>query len=143
MPIKNLNQSDLWFTTSGDFLIDGAGDLRDTLDAADDYESLRQAVLHRVISERGAFRFHPEISAGLEQFIGKSVDRLLLEAVRTAIQRSLTADSSLNRDDFTLRVIELTPGDVAVLIYMNLPDQEHPLISMSWSISSGDVTRIL
>ena len=143
MPLKNLNKSDIWFTTDGDFLIDGAGDLRDTLDAADNYESLRQAVLHRIISERNASRFHSEINAGLEQFIGNSVDRLLLEAIRTAVQRSLTADGALTRDDFTLRVMELTPGDVAVLVYVNLPDQEHPLISMSWSITTGDVTRIL
>ena len=139
MPLKNLNKSDLWFTVDGDFLIDGSGDLRDTRDAADNYESLRQAVLHRVISEHNAFRFHNGISAGLEQFIGKTVDKLLLEAVQTAIQRALTSDGALTRDDFTLRVVELTPGDVAVLIYVNLPDQEHPLISMSWSVRGGDV----
>lgn len=143
MPLRNLNKSDFWFTTDGDFLIDGAGDLRDTQDAADDHEGLRQAILHRVISERNAFRFHPDINAGLEQFIGNTVDKLLLDAIQTAIQRSLTMDGALTRDDFTLRVLELTPGDVAVLIYVNLPDQEHPLISMSWSITAGDVTRIL
>jgi len=143
MALKNLNRTDLWFTNDGDFLIDGSGDLKDTRDSADDYEGLRQAVLHRVISERNALRFHPEISAGIEQFIGRSVDKLLLEAIQSAVQRSLTGDNALTRNDFTLRILELTPGDVAILIYVNLPDQEHPLISMSWSIGSGDVTRIL
>jgi hypothetical protein len=143
MPLRNLNKSDLWFTTDGDFLIDGAGDLKDTLDSGDNYESLKQAILHRIISERNAFRFHPEVNAGLEQFIGKTIDKLLLEAIQTAIQRALTADSALTRDDFTLRVVELTPGTVAILVYVNLPDQQHPLVSMSWSIRGGDVTRIL
>ena len=143
MSLRDLNKSDLWFTTDGDFLIDGAGDLRDTRDAADNYEGLKQAILHRVISERNAFRFHSEINAGLEQFIGKTIDKLMLEAIQTAISRALTADGALTRDDFTLRVVELTPGDVALLIYVSLPDQENPLISMSWSIRGGDVTRIL
>jgi len=143
MSLKNLNKSDLWFTTDGDYLIDGAGDLRDTLDSGDQYEGLRQAVLHRVISERNALRFHPEICAGLERFIGKTVDVSLLEALESAVQRALSSDGALTRNDFTLRVMELTPGDVAVLIFVNLPDQEHPLISMFWSIQSGEVTRIL
>lgn len=143
MPLKNLNRSDLWFTVDGDFLIDGAGDLKDTGDSGDRYESLRQAILHRIISERNALRFHPEISAGIEQFIGKTVDKPLLEAIQAAVHRALTSDSALTREDYALRVLELTPGDVALLVYVNLPDQEHPLVSMSWSIKSGDVTRIL
>jgi len=143
MPLKNLNRSDLWFTVDGDFLIDGSGDLRDTRDSGDKHESLRQAILHRVICERGGFRFHPDVSAGLEQFIGKTVDKRLLEAIQAAIHRALSADGALTREDYALRVLELTPGDVAVLLYVNLPGQEHPLVSMSWSIFSGDITRIL
>jgi hypothetical protein len=143
MPLRNLNKSDLWFTNDGDFLIDGSGDLRDTRDSGDNYESLRQAILHRIISERGGFRFHPEVSAGLEQYIGKTVDKKLLEAIQAALHRALTSDGALNRNDYTLRVLELTPGDVAVLVYVNLPSQEHPLVSMSWSIYSGDITRVL
>ena len=143
MSLRDLNRSDLWFTVDGDFLVDGAGDLRDTKDSGDIYEGLKQAVLHRVISERNAFRFHSEINAGVEQFIGNTIDKNLLEALNSAIQRALSADGALTRDDYTLRVLELTPGDVAILIYVNLPGQEHPLVSMSWSINSGDVTRIL
>jgi len=143
MPLKNLNRTDLWFTVDGDFLVDGSGDLKDTLDSGDDYESLRQAILHRIISEKNGFRFHSEINAGLEQFIGKTVDKNLLEAINSAVQRALAADGALTRDDYDLRILELTPGDVAILVYANLPDQEHPLITMSWSITSGDVTRIL
>lgn len=143
MPLRNLNKSDLWFTVDGDFLIDGSGDLRDTKDSGDVYESLRQAILHRVISERGAFRFHPNVSAGLEQYIGKTVDRQLLEAIQATLHRVLTSDGILTRNDYAIRVLELTPGDVAVLIYVNLPGQQHPLVSMSWSIYSGDITRIL
>ena len=33
MAIEFANRMDLWFTVDGDFLIDGAGDLRDTSDS--------------------------------------------------------------------------------------------------------------
>lgn len=143
MPIKELNKQDLWFTADGDFLIDGAGDLKDTSDSGDLNEGVRQAVLHRILSEKEAFRLHPEISAGLESFIGKSIDRQLMENIEFAIHRSLISDGTLTKEDYAIRVLELTPGDLAILIYLNLPNQDKPLISMAWNIKSGDITRVL
>jgi len=143
MSLRDLNKRDLWFTMDGDFLIDGAGDLKDTQDSGDRYEGVRQAILHRVVGEYGAFRFHPNLSAGLETFIGKVIDKQLLEGIATAIHRALTADGSLSREDYAIRVLEITPGDVAILIFVNLPGQEHPIVSMAWNIKSGEVTRVL
>lgn len=143
MPLKNLSYSDLWFTTDGDFLIDGSGDLKDTIDSGDPNEGLRQAIIHRVIGERNALRNHPEISAGINDFIGNTVDKTLMGAIQDAVNRALTSDGSLTKDDYTIRTIELTPGDLALLIYVNLPNEDKPLVTMSWSIQSGDITRIL
>ncbi len=143
MALRDLNRADLWFTIDGDFLIDGAGDLKDTTDDAMEFEGVRQAIIHRVVCEANGWRVHPEICAGLETFIGKVVNKNLLEGIQLAIHRALTSDGVLTRGDYTIRVLELTPGDVAVLIYVNLPGQTNPLVSMSWSVKSGDVTRIL
>lgn len=143
MALRDLNRADLWFTIDGDFLIDGAGDLKDTADSGTFFEGVRQAILHRVICEANGWRVHPTICAGLERFIGKTVDQNVLEGIQLAIHRVLTADGALTREDYVIRVLELTPGDVAVLIYVNLPGQENPLITMSWSIKSGGITRIL
>lgn len=143
MPLKDLNRTDLWFTDDGDFLVDGAGDLRDTRDGAMNFEGLRQAILHRVIGERGAFRLHPDITAGLDIFIGKIIDKQLMEGIQTAVHRALISDGVLRRSDYDIRVLEITPGDVAILIFVNVPGQEHPLVSMMWNVRSGEVTRVL
>jgi len=143
MAIPNLNSSDLWFTSDGDYLIDGAGDLRDTSDSGDKLEGLRQAIIHRVIAERGAMRLHPNLSAGLESFIGRPIDANLMDGVQTSIHRALTGDGSLSRSEYEVRVFELTPGNIAVLIYVRLPGQEHPLVSMAWNVNSGEVTRVV
>jgi hypothetical protein len=143
MPLRELNKPDLWFTNDGDFLIDGAGDLRDTRDSGDRYEGIRQTILHRVISEKGAFRFHPNVSAGLDMFIGKTVDKQLLEGIQFAIHRALVSDGNLTREDYEIRVFEINNGTVVIIIFVKLPGQEHPLITMTYSVQSGEVTRVL
>ena len=142
MSLRDLNQSDLWFTNDGDFLIDGSGDLKDTMDSGDVYEGLRQAILHRVISEKDAFRLYPNIAAGLGRFIGRNIDPHLIEAIQTAIHKALTADRALDGSEFKIRMLEVMAGYLAILIFVNLPNQEHPVISMAWNIRSGEVTRI-
>ena len=143
MGLRDLNRADLWFTVDGDYLIDGAGDLKDTSDSGTLFEGVRQAILHRVICETNGWRINPNLCAGLERFIGKTIDQNLLEGIQLAIHRVLTGDGSLTREDYMIRVVELTPSIVAILIYANLPGQENPLVSMSWSIQSGGITRIL
>ena len=143
MALTDLNKRDLWFTVDGDFLIDGSGDLRDTEDSSDRVEGLRQAILHRVAGERGANREYPDISSGLEEFIGRTVNKDLIQNIEFAIHRSLVSDGVLSRGDYNIRILELTPGDIAILIYVNLAGQEHPIVSMAWNIRSGEITRVL
>lgn len=142
MPLKQFNLTDLWFTVDGDFLIDGAGDLKDTKDSGDLNEGVRQSIIHRLVGEQGAFRLHPGITVGLEQFIGRPINDELLEGMQFAIHRALVSDGILNRDDYVIRVFELTPGNIMIMIFVSLPNQEHPIVSMAWNVEYGEVTRI-
>ena len=58
-----------------------------------------------------------------------TIDQNVLEGIQLAIHRVLTSDGALTREDYVIRVIELTPGDVAILIYVNLPGQDNPLVT--------------
>lgn len=142
MSLQGFNQADLWFTDDGDYLVDAAGDLKDTKDSGDQYEGVRQQILHRVVSEKNGLRLHPNIQAGLERFIGKTVDKILQERIQYEIYRALTSDSALTREDFIIKTVEFIPGSIAILIYVNLPGQSHPLVVMSWHVESGSVTRV-
>lgn len=143
MALQDISKTDLWFTADGDFLVDGAGDLKDTDDSGDRHEAAKQFVMHRLFGERRAWALHPEITAGLEQFIGKSINEGLLSGIQVAVHNALTSDSQMNRDDYKLRVIELTPSTVAIFVYLNLPGQEQPLVTMAWNVKYGEVTRVV
>ena len=142
MPIRPFNKSDLWFTADGDFLIDGAGDLRDTLDSGDLNEGIRQTIFHRLVGDKHAYRFHPDITAGLERFIGTTIDKHMLESMQVAIHKALVSDGVLSRGDYKIRVFELTPGDVIIMVFLNIPNQEHPIITAVWNTKYGEVTRV-
>lgn len=141
MSIKDLNKSDLWFTQDGDFLIDGSGDLKDTKDSGDKLESIKQTILHRIIAERNGWRLHPDIQAGLERFLGTTVDKQLLEQMEFEIRRALTSDGILTRDDFIIQAMELTQGHVVVSIWLTAPGQQQPVITIAYSIQSNKVIR--
>lgn len=142
MALKDLNLTDLWFTSDGDFLLDGAGDLKDTRDSGDVYEGLRQQITHRVISEKNGWRLHPNILAGLDRYLGNTIDDQLLEQLEFEITRALTADGNLTKSDFSVQTIELTPGDVAIMIYLNTLAQRTPIVTMAYSIQTGTVARV-
>jgi len=142
MAIKDFNRADLWFTSDGDFLIDASGDLRDTSDSGDELEGLKQQILHRVLGEQNAWRAHRDVTAGLEQYIGRAIDDEMLAEMEQQIRAVLTSDQYLEKSDFAIQAIELVDGVVAFMIYVNAAGQEHPVLTMAYSISTGEVLRI-
>ena len=142
MSLRTLNRADLWFTGDGDFLIDGSGDLKDTKDSGNIFEGVRQALLHRLIGEKNAWRQHPEITAGLERFIGDAIDDQLLEELITETNKAIKADSEIDNIDIIVRAFELLGGTVAVLLFINVQGQEHPIVTMAYNIQAGSVSRV-
>ena len=141
MPITNLNRSDIWFTTDGDFLTDGTGDIRDT-DSGDTYESLKQTVLHRIIGNQNGWRFNHNLTAGLERYIGRSINDDLIQSIEHDIRQALTVDGNLLKSDFIVKVLEITPGDLAILLYINAVTVDTPVLTFAYHIKTGSITRV-
>lgn len=142
MAVDNLNRLDLWFTTDGDFIIDSTGDLRDTRDSNNKYESLRQTILHRILVNRNGWRFHPQVCAGLERFIGTNIDPFLLQEMERRIKGALTIDGFIRESDISIRTIDLGQGAIAILIYIEATGNNKPIVGMSYDITTGGITRV-
>ena len=140
--INRANKADLWFTTDGDFLIDDAGDLRDTKDADNTFESVRQLVVHRLVCNKSGWQLQPEISAGLDRFVGRGVNDLLLERMRFEIAAALTVDGILSTADFRVIASEILPGMVIIAVYLVATGLEKPLLSIVYDVAHGSVVKV-
>jgi hypothetical protein len=142
MSLNTLNRRDLWFTGSGDFIIDESGDLKSTTNSADIHEGIRQAILHRVIGERNAWRLHPTITAGLDRFIGDTINDELIDILIVETKNAIKTASDVEDTDIIIRALEVIDGAVAIMIWINSTGQDNPLLTLSYSIQSGSVSRI-
>jgi hypothetical protein len=137
----NIKYSDLYFTIDGDFALSETGDIKSTYQSTDIMLGLKQFILHRIIGERGGWTLHPQITAGIPQFIGRVVDDDLLTAMTAAVKTALTIDNVLGTSGFNIRCLDLGNAVVAVVVWIrNWSDK--PIFNMAVNIQTGAITQI-
>lgn len=141
MPQANLN--DLWWTPDGDFLISETGDLRGTDEARknDPFAGVKQLIYHRLVAEREAWSLHPQLAAGLEQFIGLTVDEEALVRIQAAAKGALIADLTFRDDQIETRAMDLGQGAVVLMVWVRQVSDK-PLVTFGFDIQTGQVTQV-
>lgn len=135
--------NDLWFTPDGDFLLSDSGDLRDTRAAEqkDEVAATRQFIIHRLLAEEGGWPLAPRTGAGLESFIGQPVNEETAVQMQQAIKSVLTFDALLAPGDVTVRVLPLTEGLMAAMIWVKRVSTQ-AVVSFAYDIQTGSIIRV-
>lgn len=134
--------NDLWFTTDGDFMIGGDGDIRTLEDSGngDVRVALRSYISHRLMTQSSDWRFYPETAGNLNSFIGKTVSSDLLAAIERAVLHALTIDGFISRDILRIKVLQLAPDMVAIVVGITSLGNK-PLSTMTLGLQTGQFTQ--
>lgn len=100
----------------GDFLIDSAGDLKDT--SEDLLLSIKNEILSYIKSDIGEWREHPNIGADLSDFVGESNTQRTAEAIQTRIKNTLSL--LVSASDLTVRVVPIGLHKVLVSLQLKV-----------------------
>lgn len=135
---------DLYFTVDGDYLIGEDGDLKSNVEdvVRDNLAAIRQFVLHRLIGEYGAWGEYPQITAGLERFIGFPIEDATLYQIQLEAKRALTADLILNPADIDVRAVDLGNGAIALMVWAKQAGTK-AITSFAFNMQNGQISRIL
>jgi hypothetical protein len=145
--MPRVNQNDLLWTTDGDFIIGEAGDLKDTDEESrqtnDPLVATRQVIGHRILCEANGWPLHARICAGLERFIGNTIEESLLRELEATVKSTLTYDGQFHSGEITVKALELTAEAIALMIWVRGADaQDRPVFTIAWDTQRGYSTRI-
>lgn len=142
MPLP-VGYNDVWFTTDGDLLLSENGDVRDVRNAQleDEHAGTRQFIIHRLLAEKRGWPMAPEAAAGLERFIGRDINEQLTNEMQQAVKIALTFDGLMQAGDVDVRVVPLTNGVVAAMIWAKKVSDK-PLVSFAYDVQQGSVIRV-
>lgn len=105
---------DFRWQSNGGILLDGTGDI--ALSSVDGVESLHDMVRTRLKAAVRGWRQY-EIGAGLESFIGQTMNPELELEIKRQVSRALTKEF-LKKGTFQIEVLSF-PGQIHVLVYVN------------------------
>lgn len=140
------NSNDLFFTIDGDYLIGPGGDLLDT-DAAilkDRTAAIKQSITHRILAEQNGWSLHPQLCAGLEQFLGRQINQGLLDLIQSQVHYVLTHDGLFAPNNLIVRVINLGQGTEAVALTIYLRGfSDKPVFMLAFDIQNGQISQVI
>lgn len=94
---KVYDDSDLFWTSRGDLLLGGDGDIQDT--EHDPLRSIVQEIKTRVEADQGDWETFPDLGAGISDFVGEPSNKQTAEKIKTRIISALLADGLINSKD--------------------------------------------
>ena len=96
---------DCFWTSRGDFMISGDGDIMDT--NFDPLRSLAQEVRTRIESDQGDWVVFPATGSNLRDFVGEPNNQYTAEAIKTRMHGSLTRDGFINNRDINIQYMPI------------------------------------
>lgn len=140
------DSNDFLFTVGGDFLVGPGGDILD-LDVAVQSDSLiraKQAIMHRLIAERGGWGLYPALCAGLERFIGSAITPELVKALERQIRYILTQDGLFEPANLNVKAIDIGAGTEAVIVTIYIKGiTDKPVFVFGFDIQTGQISQVL
>jgi hypothetical protein len=112
--MANYDNIDFSWSWSGDYEIDGSGDLKDT--SFDYIQSLKNEIMTIVKSEVGDWKASPNYAATLSDYVGEPNTRENGKSIEERITSALTSNSVVNRGDLQVRVVPVNIHQVMVMI---------------------------
>jgi hypothetical protein len=111
---KNYDNTDLFWTSRGDFLIGGAGDLEDT--DQDPLRSFIQEVKTRIEADQGDWRLSPNLGSSISDFVGEPNDQITADNIRVRIIATLSRDGFVNTKDMTIKYMPVSKDHLLIRI---------------------------
>jgi hypothetical protein len=99
----------------GDLIIDSRGRVA----VSDNTGSTKQVILFRLKTAADDFKPSPNLGADIEGSIGIKNNRGSRDALRVKIESSLTFDGFLSDDDFSVKIIPVSPTKLVCVILVN------------------------
>lgn len=145
--MPRINQNDLNWTIDGDFLVSETGDIKDTdetgINLSDALIPTRQTIIHRVICEKGGWALYPNICAGLESFIGRTVDDTLLRLIESQVKSALISDGVFSAGETTVKAIDLQNDSIALMVWIKGSDSnQRPILTGIYDVQSGQISQV-
>lgn len=100
---KIYDDSDLFWTSRGDYYLGGNGDIQDT--EHDPLRSLVQEIKTRVEADQNDWDVFPNLGAGISDFVGEPNNKQTAENIKTRIIASLIADGLVNSKDLKVMYV--------------------------------------
>jgi len=109
---KIYDNTDLTWTSRGDFVVGHDGDISDT--SADPLRSIYQEIRTRVMSGIGDWAFYQDVGASLSDFVGEPNNKVTAEAIKTRIISSVARHGLVAREDISIRYM---PVDIDQILF--------------------------
>lgn len=97
----------------GDFIVTAGGDYA----LVTGKDNLRLAILRRLITKPGEFRFRPDYGVGIQTFVKKQLTQSLKDSLRQRIIDQLSQDRRINSVDVTLEQVTVQ-GKPVLKVYV-------------------------
>jgi len=112
------DNTDLFWTSRGDYLIGGDGDISDT-----EYDPLRsvvQEIKTRIEADQGDWKNFPSVGADIADFVGEPNNVTTAEAVKTRIISALARDGFINTNDMKVKYMPVDRDKLLVRIIIKV-----------------------
>jgi len=111
---KNYDNTDFFWTSRGDLLIGGAGDLEDT--NSDPLRSLIQEVKTRIEADQGDWRPFPNLGATISDFVGEPNNQTTADNIKVRIISALAQDGFVNTKDMEIKYMPVSIDHLLIRI---------------------------
>lgn len=121
---------DLYWTGEGDLILGENGDLLDTKNY--EYRGFIQQVQNRIISSRGDWPVHPDVGAGVSDFLGRRNNRETAEEIKLRIIGELAREGLVAPANMKVDVIPVSEKAIIILV-MVVPPGSRKAVMLNFS----------
>jgi hypothetical protein len=91
------DKTDLAWTFRGDYVLSHNGDIMDTYE--DPLRSIVQEIRDRIKSDKGDWKYYPELGSSISDFVGEPNNKLSAESIKVRILAAIARNGLVNSND--------------------------------------------
>ena len=132
-------ERDIKMSLDGDLMLGDDGDLAMTEDS---FDWLAREINKRVRTNNPNWRFHPNIGANLEYYVGLLNTEAVAKRIRQSITRSLEINDIGFHGSWDIQVFPISNDTVSIIINLNISGISVMLTKLIYDYSNGNVQPI-
>jgi hypothetical protein len=135
--------TDLAWTFRGDYTVSHDGDIMDTYE--DPLRSIVQEIRDRIKSDKGDWRYYPELGASVSDFVGEPNTKLTAESIKARILMAITRNGLVNSNDVKILYAPIDIDKIMFRVSLSVAPtarnraSQYALINLVYSYSENNV----